>query len=142
MYKKILIICVLGVLFSSTLAVGMQTDDTEIKQVHRGSFQAEIGLRESNEKDFVLDGFFRDFRGRHILIGSISPDDTDRSLRFQGLNSRNIFIIQTGVRNNIVNVIGRFTEYDETTDEYSGNWIGFVAGVGRTSGWITAHFTS
>ena len=138
--KKILIFCVLGVLLTSSIGIGSQLTMPKEK-THRGSFQAEIGTREGITQ-FNLDGNFKDFRGRHLLLGTIRSDDSDRTLRFQGLSSRNHFIIQTGFRNNIVNIFGRFTEYDEELDEYSGSWRGFVIGVGRTSGWITASFTS
>lgn len=142
MFKKLLIVSLLGMVMFSTIAVGNQINENPVQPVHRGSFQAEIGVKESNEADFSIDGNFRDFRGRHILFGTISPIDSDRTLRFQGLSSRNLFIIQTGLRNQIVNIFGRFNEYDETENEYSGNWIGFIAGVGRTSGWITAQYSS
>lgn len=138
--KKILMLCVLGMLLASSIGMGSQLRIAK-EPLQRGSFQAEIGLRENNVQ-FNLEGNYRDFRGRHILAGSISPKDSDRTLRFQGLSSRNHFIIQTGFRNNIINIVGRFTEYDEDLDKYSGNWRGFVIGLGRTSGWITASFTS
>lgn len=138
--KKILIFCVLVVLLTSSIGIGSQLTMSK-ETTPRGSFQAEIGMREGITQ-FNLDGNFKDFRGRHLLVGTISPDDSDRTLRFQGLSSRNHFIIQTGFRNNIVNIFGRFTEYDEELNEYSGSWRGFVIGIGRTSGWITASFTS
>ncbi|MDG6217836.1 MAG: hypothetical protein QCI00_00145 [Candidatus Thermoplasmatota archaeon] len=138
--KKILILVVLGILLISSVGIGSQLT-VEKKSLHRGSFEAEIGIRE-NDVQFNLDGNFRDFRGRHILSGIISPSDSNQSLRFQGLSSRNYFIIQTGFRNNIVNIVGRFTEYDEDMNKYSGSWRGFVIGVGRTSGWITASLSS
>jgi hypothetical protein len=137
--KKILIICILAVLVFSS--VGLSSANRNITQsLHRGSFNAEIGLRENIAK-FNLDGNFRDFRGGHILLGTISPVDSERTLRFQGYSSRNLFIIQTGARNNIINIVGRFTDYDEINDEYSGQWQGFIVGMGRTSGWITASFS-
>ena len=126
-------------LIISPLTSGLILND--IKAVHRGSFQAEIGVR-ANDTIFVLDGDFRDFRGRHVVYGLVSPVDSDRSVRFQGFISRNLFIIQSGVRNHIVNIIGRFNEYDEDQDLASGNWRGFIAGVGRANGWISARLTS
>ena len=141
MNRKILMICILGVLLASGFTVGTQTfSTTNERSIHSGTFQAELGLR-TNDAAFVLDGSFRDFRGRHLLFGTISPVDSERTLRFQGISSRNLFIIQTTVRNNIVNIIGRFNQYDEDMNEYSGNWRGFVVGMGRTSGWITARFS-
>jgi hypothetical protein len=138
--KKIFILVILGILLIPSVGIGSQMT-VEKESLHRGSFEAEIGMRR-NEVQFNLDGNFRDFRGRHILSGIISPSDSDKSLRFQGLSSRNYFIIQTGFRNNIVNIIGRFTDYDEDINEYSGSWRGFILGVGRTSGWITASLSS
>lgn len=141
MNRKILMICILGILLTSSFAVGTQAFISNANRSnHSGSFQAELGVR-TNDASFVLDGSFRDFRGRHLLFGTISPVDSERTLRFQGISSRNLFIIQTTVRNNIVNIVGRFNQYDEDTNEYSGNWRGFVVGMGRTSGWITARFS-
>jgi hypothetical protein len=142
MNKKMMMLAICSVLLFSSVAISMQTSIVmEKTTVHRGSFQAEIGIRE-DVTELELEGIFRDFRGRHVLAGSISPVDSDRSSRFQGFISRNHFIIQTSVRNNIVNIFGRFNEYDEGLDEYHGNWRGFVVGIGRTSGWITASFSS
>jgi hypothetical protein len=46
--------------------------------------------------------------------------------------------MQTGFRNHIINVVGKFVSYDEEADEYHGIWRGFAIGYGWTSGWITA----
>lgn len=138
--KKILILCLLGVLIFSTIGVGSQ-NIYNFDRSHRGSFNAEIGMRENVAK-FELDGFFRNLRSGHVLLGAISPVESERTLRFQGYSSRNIFIIQTGFRNDIVNIMGRFTDYDEDLGKYYGTWQGFVIGLGRTSGWITASFSS
>ena len=110
--------------------------------LNRGSFEAKLGLKNETEASLSLDGLFRDFRGRHILFGTISHVGSDRTNSFQGFVSRNIFIIQFAVRSHIVNIVGRFTTYDEEQQEYHGVWRGFAVGVGRTSGWITASFTS
>ena len=142
MNKKMMMMAMCSVLLFSSVAISMQnTMLIEKTTVHRGIFEAEIGIRE-DVTELELEGVFRDFRGGHVLAGSISPVDSDRSSRFQGFVTRNYFIIQTSVRNNIVNIFGRFTEYDDELDEYHGNWRGFVVGVGRTSGWITASFSS
>jgi hypothetical protein len=142
MNKKMMMLAICSVLLFSSVAISMQTSIViEKTTVPRGSFQAEIGIRE-DVAELELEGIFRDFRGRHVLAGSISPVDSDRSSRFQGFISRNHFIIQTSVRNNIINIFGRFNEYDEELDEYHGNWRGYVVGIGRTSGWITASFSS
>ena len=142
MNKKVMMLAICSVMLFSSVAISIQnTTVIENRTVHRGTFQAEIGIRE-DVAELELEGIFRDFRGRHVLAGSISLVDSDRSSRFQGFISRNHFIIQTSVRNNIVNIIGRFNEYDEDLDEYHGNWRGFVLGIGRTSGWITASFSS
>jgi hypothetical protein len=142
MNKKIMMLVICSVLLFSSVAISTQTS-TIIKNrsLHRGTFQAEIGIRE-DVTELELEGVFRDFRGRHVLAGSISPVDSDRSSRFQGFISRNHFIIQTAFRNNIINIFGRFNEYDEDLNEYNGNWRGFVLGMGRTSGWITVSFSS
>ncbi len=142
MNKKMMMLAVCSVLFFSGIAMSVQTSNViEKTTVHRGTFQAEIGIRE-DVTELELEGVFRDFRGRHVIAGSITTVDSERTTRFQGFVTRNFFVIQTSVRNNIVNIFGRFNEYDEDLDEYHGNWRGFVVGVGRTSGWITASFSS
>jgi hypothetical protein len=138
--KKIIILVILGILLIPSVGIGSQLT-VEKESLHRGSFEAEIGIRE-NDVQFNLDGNFRDFGGRHILSGIISPSDSDKSLRFQGFSSQNYFIIQTGFRSNIVNIVGRFTDYNEDIHEYAGSWRGFILGVGRTFGWITASYSS
>ncbi len=142
MNKKMMMLAVCSVLFFSGIAMSVQTSNViEKTTVHRGTFQAEIGIRE-DVTELELEGVFRDFRGRHVIAGSITTVDSERTTRFQGFVTRNFFVIQTSVRNNIVNIFGRFNEYDEDLDEYHGNWRGFVVGVGRTSGWIIASFSS
>jgi len=105
---------------------------------HSGSFKAEIGIR--NKSILDLDGQFRNFRIGHILTGTVTLSDTESSTRFQGFIIRNYFIIQSAVRNRIVNIIGKFTSIDEEEQIYSGNWRGFAYGVGNVKGWITASF--
>lgn len=142
MNKKMMMIAICSVLFFSSIVMSVQTSNViEKTTVHRGTFQAEIGIRE-DVTELELEGVFRDFRGRHVIAGSITKVDSERTTRFQGFVTRNFFVIQTAVRNNIVNIFGRFNEYDQDLDEYHGNWRGFVVGVGRTSGWITASFSS
>lgn len=141
MNKKIIIIGIMAVLFISSIMMNVQAFSNTNKIFHRGSFQAEIGVR-SRDTDFSLEGNYRDFPRGHLLFGTIGPVDSERTLRFQGFCTRNVFIIQTGVRNNIVNIVGRFNDYNEDLNEYSGNWRGFIIGLGRTNGWITASFSS
>ncbi len=143
MNKKIVILCLLGILLVSPLLAGSSFKETTLPQrntLHRGSFEAELGIK-SEDTLLILEGTFKDFRKGHLLTGTVNTDDSERSTRFQGISSRNLFLIQASVKNNIVTVFGRFTSYDEDIDEYSGQWRGFVIGYGRTSGWITAQFT-
>ena len=143
MKKIILTLCVFGVLLISGIVVSNPIDKSNMNDtLNQGSFEAELGLKNETEASLSLDGLFRDFRGRHILFGTISHVESDRTNSFQGFVSRNIFIIQFAVRSHIVNIVGRFTTYDEEQQEYHGVWRGFAVGVGRTSGWITASFTS
>ena len=142
MKKSLIIVGILIFLFSSNVVVGIQTcRPLNESPVHRGTFQSELGFRNQTDGVIVLDGTFRDFRGRHFISGSVTHIDSDRSTRFQGFISRHSFIIQAAVRSNIVNIVGRFSSFDEETQEYQGVWSGIVAGVGRTRGWITASFT-
>ena len=108
---------------------------------HSGSFYAELGLRTNSEALVELDGRFRDFRGRHIIFGTARHHDSGRTVQFQGFTMRNFFLIQSGVRNYIVNIVGQFTSFDEEEQTYSGYWKGFVWGRGRTTGWISFKFT-
>lgn len=123
-------------LSTSFVAGGALILPFEQRSFHRGTFQAELGIRDNNTPVIELDGSFRDFRGRHVLTGDISPSGSEKSARFQGLLTRNFFMIQTAYRNHIVNVIGRIYSYDEDQDEFQGVWKGFILGHGRTSGWI------
>ena len=108
---------------------------------HSGSFYAELGLRTNSEPQVELDGQFRDFRGSHIVFGTARHHDSGRTVQFQGFTMRNFFLIQSGVRNYIVNIVGQFTSFDEEEQTYSGYWKGFVWGRGRTTGWISFKFT-
>ena len=137
-----IIIVLLCIILSTTSMVSaLSFHNTPIQPVHRGEFTGEIGLRNDSIPIIELDGTFRDFRGRHLVVGSLSPIDSDRSNRFQGLLTRNIFLLQTGYRNSIVNIIGRFISYDTENSEFSGPWRGFVLGYGRTYGWITINLS-
>lgn len=108
--------------------------------LHRGSFYAKIGIRDREETQLELNGNFRDFRNRHLVFGTVNILDSERTFRFQGIATRNAFILQSAVSNNIVNIIGSFTRYDEETQTFYGQWRGIIAGHGHTNGWIEAHF--
>jgi len=107
---------------------------------HSGNFQAELGLHSEREGKLALDGSYRDLRGRHIIHGTVSPIDSERTNQFQGIVSRNMFIIQSAANNRIVNIIGSFNRYDQDTQTYYGQWRGFIVGYGSTRGWIQASF--
>jgi len=141
MKNKIIILCILTFLLVSPIAMSSPIIKLNAKPVQRGIFQAELGFRNETEGILSLTGNVRNFRGRHIIFGSVTHIESDRSSRFQGFVTRNTFLIQTAVRSNIINVVGRFTSYDEETQEYSGIWSGMAVGIGRTRGWITASFT-
>jgi len=110
------------------------------QEFHSGSFIGEIGIRNENEPIIEFDGEFRDFRIGHILTGTVSLIDTEKSTRFQGFATRNYFIIQSAVRNRIVNIVGKFTTFDDEEQIYSGSWRGFAYGYDSGRGWITASF--
>lgn len=137
--KKIIIsislVCIL--LFTTLSVIGVPIQELNKRSFHRGIFHAELGLRNNTIPISELDGSYRDFRGKHLLSGSISLLNSDRSIHFQGIITRNMFIIQTGYRNHIINIIGKFVSYDEEDDEYHGIWRGFCLGYRQTSGWIT-----
>jgi hypothetical protein len=119
---------------SVPLTIGVQNID------HRGSFYAEIGLRDNEEAKLQLYGNSRDFRNRHIFYGTANLIDSERTFRFQGLTSRSIFIIQSAINNRIVNIIGSFNRFDDETQTVYGEWRGFIIGYDYTRGWIKASF--
>jgi hypothetical protein len=131
------IVVILGILLSLGPVVSSQIVEQETNSSDVGSFNAEIGLRDNEQPIIVLSGDFREIRDRQVLYGTVTHVRSDRTTRFQGLFARNHFVIQAGVRNQIINVIGRISLYDEETNEYHGNWFGFMVGQGRTNGWIT-----
>ena len=141
--KKITVLAVfmLFLFISVGLGIGMPSKvSTEKTPVNRGRFQAEMGIREGGEPIIELEGVFREARRGYVVFGTVGLVDSGRSTRFQGFFVRNQFIIQSAVRNNIVNIIGGFRTYNEDRGIYQGHWQGFVVGHGRTSGWITAQF--
>jgi hypothetical protein len=146
MKKIVLLLIFVTLLMSSTFQVTASTiSKNSIEResngtFHRGFFQAEIGLRNESEERITLEGKFRDFWNIHLISGTINLTGTQRSGRFQGFASRNFFIIQTAVRSHIVNIFGKFNSFDEEDQLYNGIWRGFVWGIGRGSGWITASF--
>lgn len=134
------IIVILGILLSLGTVVSSSIVEQETNSSDRGSFTAEMGLRGNEQPIIVLSGDFREIRGRQVLYGTVTHVRSDRTTRFQGMFARNHFVIQAGVRNQIINVIGRISSYDEETNEYHGNWFGFMVGQGRTNGWIIISF--
>jgi hypothetical protein len=138
MKKMIICISLVCILLSTTFSVGGISNNRPL----HGTFHAELGIKDNTDPVIELDGLYKDFRGRHLLTGSISHLDSDRLIRFQGMITRNIFLIQTGYRNHIVNVIGKFVSYDEGDGEYRGLWRGFANGYGWTTGWIIAELNN
>ena len=108
--------------------------------LNRGLFQARIGIRNESKSLLELEGQCKDFRGGHLLSGTVTLTDTGRTTRFQGLTIRNLFIIQSAVRNRILNIVGKSISYDEEEQIYSGMWRGFAIGVESARGWIAANF--
>ena len=143
MKRLLFIIALMCVILSTSAIVGsISNHERDNQTINRGWFYGELGFRNDIAPVIILDGSFRDFRGRHLLTGSISSVDSERSNRFQGFLTRNIFLIQTGYRNHIINIIGKFNSYDDVNDEYHGMWRGFVLGYGWTHGWITAYLST
>ena len=104
-------------------------------------FQAHLGLYDETDELFEIDGQFRNFRNIHVLFGNAFLSNSDRSFVIQGILKRNFFMIQSAFRNRIVNIFGKFTEFNEDEQVYSGVWRGFVKGYGSTGGWITANIS-
>jgi len=122
--------------WSDPLIVSMLKNKRE--NLHRGYFQAELGLHNEKVNNLTFDGNFIDFKRGHLLFGTVSIFNTNKSAFFQGLIIRNLFILQSTIRNNIINIVGKFNSYNELENLYSGIWKGFAYGFGRTRGWITA----
>jgi len=143
MKRKLIVVCFLSLLLATCIVTGApMIKKAKVTPVqNRGVFNADLGLGDERTALITLEGNYRDFRGGHILFGTINRIDSDYSNRFQGFASRNRFFIQTAIRGNIVNIVGRFNSYDEDSHEFSGNWGGLITGHGRTRGWITAQFS-
>jgi len=140
MKKKSIIFGIIALLlfsmFNSTNAMYLET---KTQETHRGAFTADLGIREDTAL-LSFKGSFKDFRQGHLVYGIVTHIDSERSIRFQGFATRHLFLFQTTLRNQIVNIVGRFTSYDSELDAYRGNWKGYVAGMGSTHGWISAQF--
>lgn len=106
----------------------------------RRSFHAELGLKDDREAKVELNGNFADMRNEHLLYGTGNLIGLERMFRFQGIMTRNRFIIQTGINSRMLTVIGVFDTYDDTTGTYTGSWRGFIIGYGATNGWIRASY--
>jgi hypothetical protein len=142
MRKKVLIVLVFIIctFFAGSATAAVQKTSSPAEPVHRGEFQARMGIGRGNEAFVELNGLFREARRGHIVFGTIELIDSDRSVRFQGFFIQNHFLIQSAFRNNIINIFGRFNDCDEQRELYRGQWKGFINGIGRNSGWITAQF--
>ena len=103
-------------------------------------FQADLGLHGESEELFEIDGQYKNFRNIHILFGKAILTNSDRSFGIKGVLKRNIFLFQTVFRSRIVNIFGKFTDFNEENQIYNGEWRGFIKGIGSTSGWIKASF--
>ncbi len=123
--------------WSDPLAISMPY----IHNLHRGRFHAELGLKDDRETKLSLDGYFTDARNKHLLYGSGCLVGSERMFRFQGIQSRNRFIIQTAVNSRIINIVGLFDSYNATSGVLTGSWRGSVMGYGATYGWIRASYS-
>ena len=136
--KKIIgIFIVMLFIITSVMPVAISQKES----LHRGSFHAEMGINNRKEAQLELNGNYRDFRNRHIIFGTGNTIGSERTFRFQGITSQNLFLIQSAITNRIVNIIGSFTRYDENNHIFYGEWRGFIAGYGSSRGWIEAKFT-
>jgi len=122
-------------IWSEPLIVTMSKSKVKLD---KGTFIASIGLKDNEQALIELNGHYRDIRNRHLIFGTITPVNGDRTFRFQGITSRNTFIIQSAFNNRIVNMIGSFNRYDEATQTYYGQWRGNIIGQGQSNGWIKA----
>ena len=72
MKKIILTLCVFWVLLISGIVVSNPINKSNMNDtLNQGSFEAKLGLKNETEASLSLDGLFRDFRGRHILFGTL-----------------------------------------------------------------------
>jgi len=102
------------------------------------AFHAEIGIGERTKPQLELNGNTRTIRERHLVFGTANLMRSERAFRFQGMFTRQTFIIQSAVGNRMINIVGSFNRYDEATQTIYGNWRGFIVGYGWTTGWIEA----
>jgi len=131
--KKLLLIVTLCIIlnFSPTVLCSQLILD-------RPSFHAEIGIGGRDEAQFELDGNPMGIRDRNIVSGTATFIGTERTFRFQGMFTKNIFFIQSGISDRILNIAGSFNRHDEETQTFYGYWFGFIMGYGFTRGWIEA----
>ena len=109
--------------------------------IQRGLFNAKIGLQDSELEKFELNGNLRNIRNQHLIFGTATIVDSERTFRFQGSVTRSYFIIQSASNARIMNIVGSFMRYNEETNSFYGQWRGYIAGYGFLRGWIEASIT-
>jgi hypothetical protein len=97
-----------------------------------GTFTAEMGIRGSEEFDFLLDGSYK-IRGRFKIVWGTASGE-EREGRFLGLFKENGFIIRVPTDRIPIKIFGR---YRIENQEFSGSWI---CRIPRTGGWIDGEF--
>ena len=131
MQKKIV-----GILVCMLFLISAFSTVTIAKNEARENFQVELGLRNEDDTRISLNGQYRAFRDSIIFGGTWSLMGADKTGRFQGASTRSYFIIQMVINNQIINIVGKYTSYDEEEQTFDGIWRG-RAGRIRGTGWIT-----
>ena len=127
--------------WSDPLSISMPKNKAVAKNKAKGVFQADLGLRNEGDAKISLNGQYRTFGSFRIFGGTGNLTGTDKTGRFQGLSTRSYFIIQTAVNSQIINIVGKYTSYNEEEQTFNGICRGLTGRIRGTTGWITGSFS-
>jgi len=127
--------------WSDPLPISMPKNKAVAKNKARGVFQADLGLGNEGDAKISLNGQYRTFGSFRIFGGTGNLTGTDKTGRFQGVSTRSYFIIQTAVNSQIINIVGKYTSYNEEEQTFNGICRGLTGRIRGTTGWITGSFS-
>jgi len=127
--------------WSDPLSISMPKNKAVAKNKAKGVFQADLGLGNEGDAKISLNGQYRTFGSFRIFGGTGNLTGTDKTGRFQGLSTRSYFIIQTAVNSQIINIVGKYTSYNEEEQTFNGICRGLTGRIRGTTGWITGSFS-
>ena len=127
--------------WSDSLPISMPKNKAVAKNKAKGVFQADLGLGNEGDAKISLNGQYRTFGSFRIFGGTGNLTGTDKTGRFQGLSTKSYFIIQTAVNSQIINIVGKYTSYNEEEQTFNGICRGLTGRIRGTTGWITGSFS-